>query len=77
MVNSSQDEMLARNEEITRFISVDEIINLPMGNLIEIIDGYQLINVIPSDEFNDRLDLHQSQGMKEEQVGNVFLTFVR
>ena len=72
-----KDEKLARKEGITEFISVDEIINLPMGNFIEIVDGYQLINVIPSDEFNDRLDLHQSQGMKEEQVGNVFLTFVR
>ena len=41
-----KDEKLARKEGITEYISVDEIINLPMGNLIEFIDGYQLINVI-------------------------------
>jgi len=44
-----KDEKLARQEGITEYITVDDIINLPM------------------DEFNDRLDLHQSQGMTEKQ----------
>lgn len=49
MAREGKCEKFARENGITEFITVDDIINLPM------------------DEFNDRLDLHQSQGMTEKQ----------
>ena len=60
-----KDERLAREKGITQYITVSDIINLPMSkHSLEM----NISTSISSDEFNERLEKAKLEGMTEEQV---------
>ena len=65
-----KDEKLARTKGITVYISVYDIINLPMGEKINffLLQIDILFDIHHPEEFTEALDRHKLKGMTEEQV---------
>ena len=65
-IREGKDEKLAREKGIIRFISVFDIINLPMGEAFNS-EFKSVMKYIFTDEFTEKLDRYKGDGMTEDQ----------